>query len=225
MIFYTSLSFTEQLAAPTFAALLRALPPPLQREALRFRRWQDQHAALLGKLLVRHLLVSCGYPADVLGTLYRNALGKPCLPLPVDFSISHSGTVVACVLSTHHRVGLDVERVQPYALEDFQQVLRPDEAQALAATNMSRNFCQLWTRKESFVKAKGVGLVSELRLQDVYVEATSCHYQPAAGPAEQWHYYSLPAPACYVATLCTQAPNLRIEPVPTTVAALLQEAP
>lgn len=222
MIFYTSLSFTEQLAAPVFATLLRALPPPLQRETLRFHRWQDQHAALLGKLLVRHLLVNRGYPADALHTLYRDALGKPCLPLPVDFSISHSGTVVACALSTDHRVGLDVEQVQPYVLEDFQQLLRPDEARALAATGMGQHFCQLWTRKESFVKAKGVGLVSELRLQDVYVEATRCQYQPAAGPTEQWYYYPLPAPTCYVSTLCTQAPGLHIEAVPTTVAALLR---
>ncbi|MDQ2771769.1 MAG: 4'-phosphopantetheinyl transferase superfamily protein [Bacteroidota bacterium] len=224
MISYSSLSFPEQLAAPTFAALLRALPPPLQREALRFHRWQDQHAALLGKLLVRHLLVHSGYPTDALETLYRDALGKPRLPLPVDFSISHSGTVVACALSTHHCVGLDVEQVLPYELDDFRQLLRPDEAQALAATNMSQNFCQLWTRKESFVKAKGVGLVSNLRLQDVYVNAAHCHYQPAAGRAEQWYYYSLPAPTCYVATLCTQAPDLPIEPVPTTITALLLDA-
>ncbi|SET96831.1 4'-phosphopantetheinyl transferase family protein [Hymenobacter actinosclerus] len=224
MMLYASLHFPERLAGPVFAALLQALPPPLRQEALRFHRWQDQHAALLGKLLVKHLLLRCGYPADTLQSLYRDALGKPRLPLPVDFSISHAGTLVACALSTSHRVGLDVEQVQSYALEDFQHFLRPDEQQLLAKAGMGWAFCELWTQKESFLKAKGVGLVSALRLQDVYVQAKGCRYQPATGPSEQWYYFPLPTPAGYVASLCTQVPGLRIESVLTTVTTLLQEA-
>lgn len=225
MIRYASLEFPAPLAAPAFAALLRALPPPLRAEVLRYRRWQDQHAALLGKLLVGHLLSGFGHPATALGTLYRDALGKPRLPARPDFSISHSGTVVACAMSDAHPVGLDVEQLRAYELDDFRACLRPDELLALRGTTHAASaFCQLWTQKESFVKAKGVGLVSGLQLQDVYIDGGHCHYRPPGQPAEHWHYYPLPVAAGYVATLCAPAPDLCLEPAPADLAALLRAA-
>lgn len=220
MIRYASLDFTAPLPAPVFGVLLQSLPLPLQREVTRYHRWQDQHASLLGKLLVRRLLAGFGYPC-ALHELYRDAFGKPWLPGTLDFSISHSGTVVACAMSDTYRVGLDVEQIQLYELDDFQALLRPDEVQALRQAGMAQPFCQLWTQKEGLVKAKGVGLVSGLRLQDIYVEADGCRYQ-GPEPPERWYYYPVPVPAAYVATLCTQVPGLRIEHLPLDLAGLCQ---
>ncbi len=190
--------------------LLHSLPPALQQEVLRYRRWQDQHASLLGKLLVRGLLDCFDQPHDGLRGFYRDALGKPRLPGPLDFTISHSGTVVACAMSDQYPVGLDVEQIRAYDLDDFRSFLRPDEVEALGRGGMERVFCELWTKKESLVKAKGVGLISDLRLQHIYVEADRCLYHNGRRQ-EQWWYYSLPIDAAYVATLCTQGAGLDIE--------------
>jgi len=212
MILYSSFDFQDRLAASSFSSLLQTVPPALQQEVLRYRRWEDQHASLLGKLLVRRLLDCFGYPDHGLRDMYRDAMGKPRLRAPVDFTISHSGTVVICAMSDECLVGIDIEKIREYDLEDFQYFLRPDELAWLSAGATDQLFCELWTKKESFVKAKGVGLVSGLNLQNIHVDQASCLYR-CGSLREQWYYYSVPVAEAYVATLCTQHPGLRLEPV------------
>ena len=48
-----STEYRDPLPEKTFHALLARLPTFLQQKVLKFRQWPDQHAALLGKLLLR----------------------------------------------------------------------------------------------------------------------------------------------------------------------------
>lgn len=95
--------------------------------------------------------------------------GKPLFvdnSLPVgDFSLSHSGHIVAAALIDHPsacRVGIDVQRVARYRPELVRRMFGAEERAALAActTEAGREqlFTRYWCRAEAYAKATGQGL-------------------------------------------------------------------
>lgn len=85
--------------------------------------------------------------------------GKPYLEgNPVYFSISHSGNLVACVVS-HRPVGIDVELVRPIEPSIQERICTDAELKHLRSfkNEEERNlrFFTLWTRKEALFKQNG----------------------------------------------------------------------
>ncbi len=71
-------------------------------------------------------------------------------------SVSHSGDLVAVAASTAGPVGVDVEQVRPIDYEPLlADVCTPEERGAIDGLEA---FYGVWTRKESVLKARGVGL-------------------------------------------------------------------
>lgn len=109
-----------------------------------------------------------------------NAHGKPyvCHPRGIAprFNLSHSGRMVLCAVTCDAEVGVDVEQARelPKAVELARRFFAPTEAAAVRNAPLeqrSRVFLRFWTFKESYVKARGVGLLVPLdgfffRLQD-----------------------------------------------------------
>lgn len=91
--------------------------------------------------------------------------GKPALQdIPLQFSLSHSGTLAACAISDRP-VGLDLEREGRYhesllrrsfSSEEQQRILENKDKDAL--------FTELWTGKESMLKRSGAGIRDNLTL-------------------------------------------------------------
>jgi 4'-phosphopantetheinyl transferase len=91
--------------------------------------------------------------------------GKPRLAeaRQIDYSVSHSGTLVALAYAPRGRVGLDLEAderlIDPDVL--LPRVATAAERQALAVLPVEARrpaFMRLWTRKEAVVKLTGHGL-------------------------------------------------------------------
>jgi 4'-phosphopantetheinyl transferase len=74
----------------------------------------------------------------------------------LEVSVSHSGAIVVIAATRAGRVGVDVERVRPldHALLS-EEICRPGAAHPDLEPV---SFYKLWTRKESILKATGVGL-------------------------------------------------------------------
>jgi 4'-phosphopantetheinyl transferase len=83
--------------------------------------------------------------------------GRPRVPqAAVEVSISHSGEVAGLALYSGAPVGLDVEALRPIDFSPLlDEVCSPSER---AAVRSVRDFYTCWTRKESLLKATGVGL-------------------------------------------------------------------
>lgn len=148
-------------------ACLAVLSGEEQERADRFLRPSDRdrfivsHAAsrlVLGRALVADpgALVFAAGPA-----------GKPELAGPwsgtLEINLSHSGECALVGLSTHARIGVDIEVVRdlPDALRMARNHFAAEEVAALERcdpTTLTRAFLACWTRKEAFVKASGVGL-------------------------------------------------------------------
>mgnify|MGYP001603000877 FL=1 len=145
------------------------MPEIIQRQVMRFVRWQDRHANLLGKTLLRECLMKHGYPPDCLKKISYTEYNRPFIDGTVDFNISHSGNYVVCAINTAGRVGVDVDRMKPLHIEEFKDCMTSEEWRAIQeAPGHLEKFYELWTLKESVIKGDGRGL--SLPLPDVCVE-------------------------------------------------------
>jgi 4'-phosphopantetheinyl transferase len=83
------------------------------------------------------------------------------------FNLSHTPGLVACAVTVGRAVGLDVENVNraltPQLPERFFSPQEVSDLRALPTGEQHRAFFDYWTLKESYIKARGLGLALPLR--------------------------------------------------------------
>jgi 4'-phosphopantetheinyl transferase len=158
--------FELDLAADEVAELERVLSPDEQARASRFRHANDRDRYIVAHGSLRMLLGR--YIDESPGQLEfsHTPNGKPRLVNPAHpalcFNMSHSGKVALVAVACGREVGIDVERIDLNC--DFESVAReffaPAEQAALRTSpshERCNTFFQLWTCKESVLKAMGEG--------------------------------------------------------------------
>jgi 4'-phosphopantetheinyl transferase len=95
----------------------------------------------------------------------QNEFGKPALSENSDlrFNISHSGDQVLYGITRDREIGVDIEKFRTF--ENAEQIVErffsPHEQKAfltLPAHLKDKAFFTIWTRKEAYIKAQGLGL-------------------------------------------------------------------
>ncbi len=134
------------------------------------------------------------------------------------FNLSHSGELALCAVAVGREVGIDVERM--HGGRDLtaiaERFFSPPEAAALRATDEGRRaraFFKYWTRKEAFVKARGLGLLMPLDQFSVSLEPDLGDVALAATNGQAvlaWSLHALEADPGYVAALGVEGRPLRI---------------
>ena len=89
----------------------------------------------------------------------KTDMGKPYLEgIPLHFNLSHCKGLAVCLLSPYV-CGVDAEPVRKLRESVVRRVYGEAERRALAESDdPDRLFTQLWTLKESYVKAIGIGI-------------------------------------------------------------------
>lgn len=137
--------------------------------------------------------------------------GKPRTtnaPLPLDFNLSHSGDWMVCAVSAGVPVGVDVEhtarkRDVMRLARRFYSVKEVKALEALAENEQRSSFFDLWTLKESAVKARAEALLPLLNKWLFTLE-------PAPeGPAKITPRFETEGPAGYY-LLLDAAPDYRL---------------
>lgn len=162
------LAEVPQADGPALEKLVQRLP---HDEQLRARRMVAGTAALqfvsACLLLRRTVAAYFGYSESAIRLRYGRH-GRPTVESPAEiselsFSLSHTNGMVGCAFVRGGRIGIDVEwvdlRCNTLALE--QSCLHPEELRLLSRypTDLRRRaFLHLWTLKEAYGKALGVGL-------------------------------------------------------------------
>lgn len=144
--------------------LFSLLPRAEKEKNQRFRRWEDQHAHLFGRMLLRQGLLHYGYKETILEDIQLNPYNRPFLQDGIDFSISHSGEYVTCAIGQDIKLGMDIERKDlQFDPEDAGAIFCDAErAYIRGSVNQCDAFFRLWTRKESLIKADGRGFSAPL---------------------------------------------------------------
>jgi phosphopantetheinyl transferase len=144
-----------------------------RERAARFRQASDRHNFVLGRTMIHHLVGPRGVSTPCVVSI--GAHGKPFLPGASACNLSHSGRWVACAVSRHEPVGIDVETFA--RLKDYRDLIptitHPTERRYIEqATPDSRLalFKRCWTRKEAILKATGKGFSHDLQTIDVCLD-------------------------------------------------------
>ena len=106
-----------------------------------------------------------------------DAMGKPFLPdSRYFFNLSHSGDYAACCLA-EYPVGVDVQVIRPCRKELVERFFSSAEQEHIArCEDKDRAFTRIWARKESFLKAIGLGLRLPLASLETAPETDRIHY-------------------------------------------------
>ena len=156
------------------AAFERLLTPEEIEKRCQFKFPEHRHQYLVTRALVRSTLT--GYfprtaPADwrFIATEYGRPMIKGVNRNIFDFNVSHTEGCIVLVVSAGRSPGVDVERNKQTTdfLEIAQRFFTGSEYRYLKDQPVEarqRCFLDLWTLKEAFVKANGLGL--SLRLND-----------------------------------------------------------
>ncbi|HTJ24706.1 MAG TPA: 4'-phosphopantetheinyl transferase superfamily protein [Candidatus Limnocylindria bacterium] len=183
---------------------LDALSAAERRALSAFRSEAARRERIAGRAVVRRRLAAWHglAPADVPLAIGTN--GRPVSPLGPPFSIAHGGGLVAVAFAPCE-VGIDLEPLAPLG-DDLDRLVRgyanDAEARAIGALPRAareRAFLEMWVRKESVLKATGMGLACDPRELDVRGEIV-------AFGARRWRLHALALGAAYVGALALEAP-------------------
>lgn len=109
-----------------------------------------------------------GYTASKV-VFQRNANGKPFLKdNPFYFSVSHSGDSFLIAISMNSELGVDMEVVTDMDVKEVAEYAFSQSEQRFCENGQDvERFYEVWTSKEAYLKAIGVGLVDNLSEIDV----------------------------------------------------------
>jgi len=197
-----------------------------KHRADRFYFPEDKNYYIAARGILRSILARYLYTKPELIKFSYTPQGKPYLEnntrenspegknIGIQFNLSHSQNLalyaVAIDCGNHsfdRSVGIDLEycRPLPDALALAKRWFLPSEYQELLTqTNQELNFFRIWTAKEAYLKATGVGLRDLATVEVIITPENSLQYKTINGSkelAQQWSLLELnPAPS-YVATL------------------------
>ncbi|MGE5612115.1 MAG: 4'-phosphopantetheinyl transferase family protein [Bacillota bacterium] len=197
------------------------LSPDEQQRADRFHHSVDKARYTIAHGLLRILLSSYA-GCDPARLRFRSTRsGKPALCEPQSatrfhFSISHSGDLFTCAVTSGGEIGIDIEQVRSDI--DFDAIARRffslKEAallNRLHAQEKEDTFFALWTCKEAIAKALGTGLSLELGDCDVALPPTAGTVTVCTGHSK-WHLMRVPLAVGYAAAIAvaSESSDLRV---------------
>jgi 4'-phosphopantetheinyl transferase len=195
-----------------------------QARAERFYFEKDRAHFIVARGVLRAILGAyLGRAPEQLRFCY-DSHGKPALTGEADreavrFNVSHSGRIALYAVTRDREVGIDLERIRfDLAVAELAgRFFSRREIVALGSlpTDMQRQaFFRCWTRKEAYIKARGLGLSLPLSEFDVSLApgepAAILCTRPDASEASRWSLQELtPAPG-YAAAIAVEGHGWRL---------------
>jgi 4'-phosphopantetheinyl transferase len=143
-----------------------------QQRAARFRISEARHRFILARVMLRHQLgQEIGIaPESVFfaaGTHGKPRLDIPGIDQPPQFNLTHSGDFVALAIADDE-VGIDIENLRPVTAAQrlAHRFFSPEERKHVFEVDgeaRDRAFLRIWTQKEAYLKATGLGVGMPLR--------------------------------------------------------------
>lgn len=115
------------------------------------------------------------YGLQTLPVMDREKQGKPYFPnyRGIHFNISHTGNLAVCAVA-ETQLGVDIEQIRGVKESMRSRVLTKREQEWLeACADKEEAFIRLWTLKESYIKATGEGLRTDLTTLEFLIEESA----------------------------------------------------
>lgn len=167
----------------------------------------DRLRSLYAEILLRYGLQKEGIKQEDIQFVH-NEYGKPTLKDRKDlyFNISHSGDWVICAISSKP-VGADVEQVKNREMNIAERFFSPYEYKELMncpKEKQAEYFCKLWTLKESYVKAIGMGLSKSFTSFWFEIHGGDVRMYTEESGRNDYYFYVYSIGEGYQAAICTK---------------------
>ena len=173
-----------------FGRLMACVGEEKRARIQRFYRIEDQQRALIGDILIRYLLCNKLLLDNKQLIFDKTEFGKPFLvnDNKIHYNISHSGEWV--LGAVHYLpVGVDVEKIKPLDYQIATRFFSKSEYLNLInkeGRNKLEYFYEIWTLKESYIKAVGKGLSIPLESFSININEDAINVETDKGPGKYY---------------------------------------
>ena len=219
----------DQIADEGLHAAYRELLSAAEKEQEpKFYFARDRRRYLVTRALVRTVLSRYAAVDPAAWVFSTNSYGRPEIANPeaadagLSFNISHTHSLIALGVSRGRALGVDVEniRAREVSIDIADRYFAPPEVAVLTAApshEQQYRFFEYWTFKESYIKARGMGLSLPLdkfsfQYPDDRAVEIAIHPELADDPG-RWQFWQFHPTPEYLMALCAE----RIGTEPPTV--------
>jgi len=212
------------LASPQARQALQWLDQNDRSHIARFHFPRDREIATASRLLQRLAVAHYArIPPDAMADMRfssepgrRPVLLAPAQATALCFSAANTRGMVACAVSGAGLVGMDVEELgkelAPELVEHCCTAAEREELWRLPEHERRKAFFQLWTLKESYLKARGIGLEISPHLIGFIRSGREGSPELQADSStepypEHWHFQTVDAGPAHAAALCIRSPG------------------
>lgn len=191
-----------------------------QERVHRFVHKKDAVRSLIAELIVRIVIWEELRIPNANISFHKEEYGKPYLVGYPQFhyNLSHSGSWIVCAVDGA-TVGIDIERAAPIDLQIAQQYFTAEENAYIYASGTEEQqherFYDVWSLKESYLKAVGKGLSIPLRSFSACPGASSGEFllKTSASDAgeKDWFLYQGFIDPDYKLAVCSEQPFKSVE--------------
>ncbi|MGZ4118712.1 MAG: 4'-phosphopantetheinyl transferase family protein, partial [Bacteroidia bacterium] len=155
--------------------LLNSLPVYTKEKLSEYPQKEERLRGAVGRLILKKLLIEDGYQNNILEKIKSDKYGRPYLDNKIDFNIAHSGDYIVCAISKNTKLGVDIEKIRPIEIDEFNILLTKKELKKIQKSNSPYDiYFDLFTQKEAVSKAIGIGLEISLPDIDIKKNVASC---------------------------------------------------
>ena len=194
-------------------------------EQNRYNRYQSQNQRehfLFGRVLLKTILskyVGCA-PVDLKFDI--DTRGKPFLSssnIPLTFNLSHTDNRIVFAVSKNQDLGVDLEIIKEERaiLKIAERYFFPAETRELRnlpKTSQIKRFYELWTLKESVLKACGSGLsrgLSKTEFSFPTSDKLVMHSAPGNGNLTNWQSWQIEEYKNYMLAVSVKSLDIKID--------------
>ncbi len=214
------LAYLNEITDPRALAEYRLLlSEEEQRRQIRFHFERDRHRYLVTRAMQRTVLSRY---VDIAPSAWRftvNDYGRPSIAAEhsgargIEFNLSHTDGLVVMGVTRDRSIGVDVENVRTREadIEIADRYFAPEEVLALHVLpdeKQKQRFFEYWTLKESYIKARGLGLSIPLVRFAFHLEDPG-QIRLTIDPglqdyAERWWFWQLRVDHDHLTALCAE---------------------
>ena len=202
---------------------MEILSPEEKQRASRLRSAKDRIRFIVSRSLLRKSLSHYldASPSEVRFTY--NKYGKPNIdpeyhPENIRFNLSHSENLALYAITQNREIGIDVEYIRKVDKADkiVSRFFSKEEGEFYhSQPNKKKNwaFFTLWTRKEAYSKARGMGIglpTKEFDLQLVPPDIEHTDHIQTKNKDSKWSLINIEIDSDYLAALATEGNDFEI---------------
>ena len=211
------LAFTGDIAEDTLRAHRELLSEEELAQEARFRFEKDRRRYRITRLLVRTTLSRYASIDPCAWRFEANPYGRPEIAnaeaKDMTFNVSHTHGLVVLGVTRHRALGVDVENFHAHeaSIDIAQHFFAPQEVEALEAVPAGEQryrFFEYWTFKETYIKARGMGLslpLDKFHFHFPHDRGVAITIEPElADDAARWQFWQFRPRPEYLVAICAE---------------------